>query len=346
LRVYILIFFRNAIFAVILNCLLIFPCSSNANTIDNIDDLVMLKDVVMCKECHKEHGQQYPQSAHATSLSERSTLKAFRNYIKFSTSSDSSTGALLRDNCFTCHSPRVKNASDSLLEDISGLIVTAIDYPDSVKGKSSLKELSKISIDCCVCHIINGMPEGEVEPNMLYGPGWDEHELAHTRDHGLDTVGSPYLMSSDMCTRCHYDWLAGVPSIVKKMHRNSKLHLMEADLNNKTCQSCHMMDGEMVIHNMPVYSGTLSFKVEQTADRIGLTMAIVSFLGIFLNMMSIAYSKRMERKRAKGVDVSDSVEILPVINAGEFFPQQAGAQEDSSPEIEDNIDESDETPTY
>ena len=78
--------------------------------------VIMSKDVFLCKECHKEHGLQYPQSAHANSLSESKTLNAFRNYIKFTADSDSNTGAALRDDCFTCHSPRVKNASDDLLE--------------------------------------------------------------------------------------------------------------------------------------------------------------------------------------------------------------------------------------
>ena len=84
-----MIIFRLTRLVIILSGLFIFPYYSDADTLDNIDDLVMLKDVVMCMECHKEHGKQYPQSAHATSLSEHNTLKAFRKYIKFNASTDS-----------------------------------------------------------------------------------------------------------------------------------------------------------------------------------------------------------------------------------------------------------------
>jgi len=308
-------FTSTAFIAFSFTWLLLSTCPSFAELVENIDDLVLLDDVVQCKNCHKEHGSQWPKSAHSGSVADFKTLKAFKRYIEFTQKSPyDKSGIDLRDNCFTCHAPRAKNASDRLLEDISGLIVTAVDYRDSLKGQSALKEISKISIDCCVCHMVNGVPEGEVEPNMLYGPGWDEHELAHLRDHGFATVGSPYLMSSKMCTRCHNDWLAGVPSIVKKMHKNPQSHYSKAERSGKTCQSCHMMDGDMIIHNMPIYSGTLNFPVEKTADKIGILMACMTVLGIILSVTSKAYSKRKQRKRAMGIKIYESFFIWVKIN--------------------------------
>jgi len=329
-------FTRTAFIALIFTWLLFSTCLSFAELVENIDDLVLLDDVVQCKNCHKEHGSQWPKSAHSGSVSDFKTLKAFRSYIEFTQESPrySEPGAELRDNCFICHAPRAKNASDRLLEDISGLIVTAVDYQGAQKGQLALKELSKISIDCCVCHMVNGMPEGEVEPNMLYGPGWDEHELTHLRDHGFTTVGSPYLMSSKMCTRCHDDWLAGVPSIVKKMHKNPQSHYSKAERSGKTCQSCHMMDGDMIIHNMPIYSGTLNFPVEKTADKIGMLMAFITVLGIFLSVMSKGYLKRKQGKRAMGAKIGESFEIMPAINAEELYPCEAGTNIDDHNNID------------
>jgi hypothetical protein len=328
-----LTYVRSASFVFYLIGYLVMAYPSYAEKIDSIDDLVLLDDVVLCKNCHKEHGSQWPKSAHSGSVADHSTLKAFKSYIEFTQESayGRTAGLELRDNCFTCHAPRVKNASDSLLKEISGLIITAVEYQGTLKGKSAVKELSKISIDCGVCHLIYGMPEGEIEPNILYGPGWDEHELAHTRDHGFDTIGSPYLMSSDMCTRCHHELNAGIPSIVKKMHKNSQSHFMEANNVNKTCQSCHMMDGEMIIHNMPRYSGTLNFPIKKTADRIGMTMGVITFLSIILNLIGMAFSKRKQRKRAQGVDLSVSLENMPAINTEALCPYEAGAavQEDN-----------------
>jgi hypothetical protein len=311
--------------------LLAYP--SYAEKVDNIDDLVLLSDVVQCKNCHKKNGSEWPKSAHSGSVSEFRTLKAFKSYIEFTQANlYGMPGTTLRDNCFTCHAPMMKNASDTLLEEIAGLMVTAVDYQDTLKGKTALKEISKISIDCGVCHLIYGMPEGEVEPNIIYGPGWDEHELAHTRDHGFDTIGSSYLMSSDMCTRCHYNRFDKSASIVKAMHKNSQSHYKEANSSNKTCQSCHMMDSEMIIHNMPRYSGTLKFPIYETTDRIGMTMGVMTFLSIILNVISMAFLKRKQRKSEMEVDFDESLENLYAKNAEALSPYKAGAAVE-----EDNI---------
>lgn len=318
---------RSVILCFILISCVILTHPFSARPVESIDELVLLEDVVKCKNCHKEHGAQWPKSAHSTSVSDLRTLKAFMNYIQFTRESPSyvTPGIALRDNCFTCHAPRVENASENLLENISGLIETAVNDLGSLKGQSALKNLSKISTDCCVCHMVNGMPEGEDEPNMLYGPGWDEHELAHTREHGFDTVGSPYLMSSKMCTRCHNDWLAGAPSIVKKMHKNSQTHYLKADKSGKTCQSCHMRDGDRTIHNMPIYSGTLNFEVEKTADKLGMLMSFMTVISIFLRVASKVYSKRKQRKRTMGYEKYESIEIIPATHAEELYPCEVGA---------------------
>jgi len=224
-------------------------------------------------------------------------LKAFKNFTENTQNDQSLTaGKRLEQNCFSCHAPQAKNASDRLLEEISGLIITAVDHEDSPEGKSARQELSKVSIDCYVCHMLNGMPEGEVEPNMIYGPGWDVDEPYHKKDHGFGTVKSEYLMSSGMCTRCHHDWPAGTSSFIMTLHKNNQEHLVTAKSSNKTCQSCHMMEGEMIIHNMPVYSGEIGFNVQQTADMIGLGVGSATFFSITMNVIARFGSRRPKLK--------------------------------------------------
>jgi hypothetical protein len=140
------------------------------------------------------------------------------------------------------------------------------------------------------------MPEGDAEPNMLYGPSWDEHEEAHLRDHGFDSIGSPYLMSSMMCKRCHYKWPSNTPAIIKEMHIDSNEHFVKSDRSNKTCQSCHMMEGEMIIHNMPVYSGEIGFNVQQTADMIGFGVGGATFFAISMNIIARTGARRPKLK--------------------------------------------------
>ena len=108
---------RGVFLCIILISCVLLPCPSSAELADNIDELVLLDDVVKCKNCHKDHGSQWPKSAHSTSVSDLRTLKVFMSYIQFTQESSPyvTPGIALRDNCFTCHAPRAKNASDNLL---------------------------------------------------------------------------------------------------------------------------------------------------------------------------------------------------------------------------------------
>jgi hypothetical protein len=288
---------RAIFLSLFLITLLAIFCPSFSHAADRIDDLVLLKDVVQCKKCHEDHGKQWPNSAHATSVSEPKTLRAFQRYIDHIKNNPGlNVSAELKKNCFICHAPRVEDASEILMGKITGLIFTAVDQKGKPKGKAAAEELSKINIDCGVCHLIYGMPEGEAEPNMLYGPGWDPHEEAHLRDHGFDSIGSPYLMSSMMCKRCHAKWPSNTPSIIKEMHVDSYEHFVESDRANKTCQACHMMEGEMIIHNMPVYSGEIGFEVNKTADMIGLGLGGATFFAITMNIIARVGSRRQRVK--------------------------------------------------
>jgi hypothetical protein len=99
-----------------------------------------------------------------------------------------------------------------------------------------------------------------------------------------------------------------------------------------------MMDGDMIIHNMPIYSGTLNFPVEKTADTIGLFMACITVLGIFIHVTIAARSKKKQRKRNHGIEICDSFEIMPALNAEEMCPHEARAavQEENALESDKN----------
>jgi len=286
-------FTGTAFFALFFVGLLFSASPSFAQLFDNIDDMVLMEDVDLCKKCHKEHGEQWPKSAHAKSVADPKILRAFQRYIQYiSENQNLNVGAELKKNCFKCHAPRVEDASENLMVKLTDLLITAVNQKDQHEVNAAAEELSKINIDCGVCHLIFGMPKGETEPNMLYGPGWDEHETAHLRDHGFDSIGSPYLISSMMCKRCHNKWPADTPAIIKEMHIDSNEHFVKADRSNKTCQSCHMMEGEMIIHNMPVYSGEIGFNVQQTADMIGLGVGGATFFAITMNVIARRGARR------------------------------------------------------
>lgn len=287
-----------------------------AITVENIDNLVLLEDVVKCKKCHKEHGSEWPLSPHARSFYNKRVLQGFKDFIVFSQRDPSlEVSQELNKKCFSCHAPQTRKASDKLLKEITALIITATDDKNLSEKRSAMTKLSKISIDCGVCHLINGMPEGQVAPNTIYGPGWDEDEEAHTRDHGFATVGSKYLMSSRMCTRCHHDWPAGTQSIVLSYHKNFREHFNMANDSNKKCQKCHMMDGERIIHNMPKYVGTIKFSVYKTVDLIGMGLAVVTFFSMLAHMISRVAFIIEKQENKKDSDICKGTGIKSMLHA-------------------------------
>jgi mono/diheme cytochrome c family protein len=288
-----------------------------AEAVQDIDDLVLRDDVILCKKCHKEHAIQWPQSGHAGSFSDRRVLQELRNFLAYTQNDSPQTAAKeLEKNCLSCHAPQTRNATDTLLEEISGLIITAVKDKNSAEGQSAMNELAKISIDCYVCHMLNGMPEGEVRQDIIYGPGWDEDEESHTRDHGFGTVKSDYLISSKMCTRCHHDWPAGTPAVVRRLHKNYSAHYVEKEnSSNKVCQECHMMDNKMIVHNMPVYGGALGFSIKKAADKIGAGLAGFTLFGMVFHISGRRVSSRRIAQNINEVEDRDIKDIMASLTA-------------------------------
>ena len=86
------------------------------------------------------------------------------------------------------------------------------------------------------------MPEGKSSPNIIYGPGWDEHEHSHNEAFGFDTIKSEYLGSVAFCSSYHRkissDKLSQVHSLTHKKETMDK-----SNATNKTCKDCHMSSG-------------------------------------------------------------------------------------------------------
>jgi hypothetical protein len=214
-----------------------------------IEELERKYEVATCIKCHENNGPQWSESLHATSLADPRILNSLRSFIK-----DSNKETGVRDErqrvstCFYCHAPQAADVSNDLVEHISDLIITAVESSDSINRETAIKKLSTLNVSCRVCHMMRGMPEDTIKPDTLYGPGWDEDEIAHKRDYGYETVGSDYLMSSKICTSCHKSRSEGTLSFqFLKHHENTLEHCMDKH-TDKTCQSCHMQENGTTSH--------------------------------------------------------------------------------------------------
>jgi hypothetical protein len=188
-----------------------------------IDELVANYNISLCLECHADVAENLLMSNHVYSIINPRVILAIKNETKASKPAREAVKG-----CLSCHAPITDNASDDLLDKIATLIVIADNKHTGLK-ESAIKELSKLSINCLVCHMMKGMPVDKIKPKVIYGPGWDEHEHSHKDEYGFDTLKSDYFMSSEFCLSCHSGPL---PS-----HKNYKTHYTDT---KKTCHQCHM----------------------------------------------------------------------------------------------------------
>jgi hypothetical protein len=149
--------------------------------------------------------------------------------------------------CVSCHAPQIKYASDELVDNIISLIATSSDKKENDNIDAAIKKLGNINVDCKVCHMLKGMPEGKSSPEIIYGPGWDEHEHSHMEEFGFDTIKSDYLGSIEFCTSCHRrissDRLSEAHSLTHKKETMNK-----SNAAKKSCKDCHMSSGHSFNH--------------------------------------------------------------------------------------------------
>jgi hypothetical protein len=197
-------------------------------------ELVSKNDVVKCKKCHDDVAPLWEKASHARPLTNEIFLKSINS------SFDEITYAKRRElirSCFSCHAPYVKDASNELVDHIAELIIISADTEDQANSETAKAELSTLSIDCRVCHMIKGLPEADVQPDVIYGPGWDEHEDSHMKDYGFDTLKSDYLLSSGLCKSCHGGCLSST-----SLSNPAKGIECYSNKSNINCYDCHMKD--------------------------------------------------------------------------------------------------------
>jgi cytochrome c553 len=144
---------------------------AQTGSLATIDDLASKYTIYKCVECHEDVYEEWSQAWHAKSIIDSRVLRTWRTFIVRGLDTlPEGKRSKLKDACLRCHAPQIEDASDELTTNIADLVVIAVEDKNVKKRESAIQELSKISINCLVCHNLKGSPDGKPKEKTIYGP--------------------------------------------------------------------------------------------------------------------------------------------------------------------------------
>ena len=245
----------------------------------SIDELAAMYDSNGCKQCHEGVYNEWEQSLHArsifgtgrTTLTVKTTIEVGLMGWKYSgvkKPEDVQVKHLMI--CMKCHLPQLADATDAVAKEIALNAVRYGDKNTTPEEKEKIeKHLSKVSINCLVCHQRNAIThkwvDGFPQKNEVYG----SKEGAHGDQGHPNLKKSPIMSESILCGQCHGlgpNFELENPSQCGTLY-GSYLWAYRAEGGQETCQECHMRKSKLG-HNMQSYNdvnmgkAAVDFKVE------------------------------------------------------------------------------------
>jgi hypothetical protein len=225
---------------VVMVVLFLFNCApvyGQASTqVSTLDELIRMFDSSSCKECHEKIYEQWEKSHHSRSLMGIDDQMLLPPLLKRIAKPGIPLEQLAKSDfpCFKCHFPQAKYATDAVAREIA---VASL--------KNDKATVRKLNISCLVCHNDKAVVHGRPEKGVVYG----SKDLPDHQGHPVKK--SPLLKNSLMCGQCH-----GLGPVLDSPDMpvqcatlyGSYLHAYIPSGGTKTCQACHMKDGD---HYMP-----------------------------------------------------------------------------------------------
>jgi len=230
-----------------------------------IDELAQMYDVSSCRQCHPKIYEEWEKSIHSHSLigtgSTAGALKGFVGALKttFTKSGVKETKDVKVEHfmeCFKCHLPQIKDASDEVAQQIA----KALEDGDKAT-------LAKVNINCLVCHnvkaIVHKWQDGEPEKGVIYGT----KDGTHADKIYATLKKSVILKEAVMCGQCHGlgpNFEFPQPSQCATLY-GSYTHAYVPSGGVDTCQKCHMEDSGKG-HTMPAYRDPDMLKMAMSVE--------------------------------------------------------------------------------
>jgi hypothetical protein len=117
-------------------------------------------------------------------------------------------------------------------------------------GEKSIKKLSKLNINCMICHSMKALPGGNPRPRTIYSTG-KSGNVEHKKALGAETRISGFMKTSEFCAQCHHGCPPGMPSSICPTIWTSYKEKYMARGGDKTCQECHMQGADKKNHSFP-----------------------------------------------------------------------------------------------
>ena len=245
----------------------------------SIDELAKMYDSTGCKQCHEAIYNDWEQSIHSRSIfgtgRTAATIKTTVTvglmgwqYSGVKKPEDVTVKSLMI--CMKCHLPQIAEATDAVAKEIvkNAFIYTDPKSSDEEREKS-ISKLSKVSINCLVCHqrnaIIHKWVDGFPEKDTVYG----SKDGVHADSMHPKMKTSPIMDESILCGQCHGlgpNFELENPSQCGTLY-GSYLWAYRAEGGQESCQECHMKKSKLG-HNMQSYrdpgmaKAAVDFKVE------------------------------------------------------------------------------------
>lgn len=254
---------------ILMFAILSLPAFAFGEKAKTIDELAKMYDSSSCKPCHAKIYEQWEKSHHARPLMGIKgglmlTPLAKKGATAFSPD-DPKKATLKTFPCFKCHLPQaLTSAEDSFAVDLAEALIAG----DKAK-------VSKLQITCLVCHnekaIIHRLQEGKPEKGVLYST----KDLPSHGDKVYTKVKKSVIMKESVfCGQCHGlgpNFDAENPYQCATLY-GSYLHAYIPSGGTKTCQECHMENGDHLIApnwDDPNTSGLLSKSISLDVQTVG-----------------------------------------------------------------------------
>jgi hypothetical protein len=231
----------------------------------SIDELAKMYDSTGCKQCHEGIYNDWEKSIHSRSIfgtgRTAATIKTTVTvglmgwkYSGVKKPEDVTVKSLMI--CMKCHLPQIAEATDDVAKEIVKNVFIYTDPKSSDEEREkSVSKLSKISINCLVCHqrnaIIHKWVDGFPEKDTVYG----SKDGAHADAIHPKMKASPIIHESILCGQCHGlgpNFELENPSQCGTLY-GSYLWAYRAEGGQESCQECHMKKSKLG-HNMQSYN--------------------------------------------------------------------------------------------
>lgn len=227
-----------------------------------VDELIAMYDSTECVNCHADIAEQWNKSLHARSIfgtgrtiatiltTYRVGLKNFP-YAGVKEIKDVKVEHLML--CGKCHLPQLKDAEDSVAQEIIKLAIDYMEGDEKTSAKAKEK-LERLNINCLICHqrnaVIHKWVDGYPQKDTVYGSKNAEHPFAKMpKIKEVDT-----MRESIFCGQCHGlgpNFELDEPSQCATLY-GYYLWSYAAKGGDKTCQDCHMRESGLG-HNIQAY---------------------------------------------------------------------------------------------